>query len=64
MRRGGYGGKGMDEVWSIGKGGGGGENGEVLRQFSLILFCIASACEHWPKYIHCYLYKCCVYTRG
>ena len=26
--------------------------GEVLRLCSLILqFCIASACEHWPKYI-------------
>ena len=29
----------------------GGENGEVLRLFSSILFCITSTYEHWPKYI-------------
>ena len=45
-------GRGGDEVWSSGNGGGGGENGEVLRLCSLILqFCIASTCEHWPKHI-------------
>ena len=43
-------GRGGDEVWSSWKGGG--EDGEVLRLCSLILqFCIASACEHCPKYI-------------
>ena len=36
------------EEWSSGKGGGGGENGELC---SLILYCIASTCEHCSKYI-------------